>query len=315
MRPTWHFVTPADIRWMLALTAPRVHQASAFYYRQHGLDAKTLSRAHRVLVVGAGRRTLPHAHRAGRRAREARHRGARSAPGAADDPRRARAGDVQRPGARQAAHLRAVRRARAPPRRGTPRDPGAELASRYFAQPRAGHAARLRLVVRAHGGAGAGAAIESASPALESRELDGFTYLGVELGARLRRACRAATFLLPNYDEYLIAYKDRHLVRPPAGVDADGIMKGADAFAHPLVVDGLLAGVWRRRVSGAQTASRSCRSAAHHAPAPRGEGRRRASRHVFRAGAIDGRAGLKAGPHERMLALTDRTALSAVLPA
>jgi hypothetical protein len=24
LRPTWHFVTPADIRWMLALTAPRV---------------------------------------------------------------------------------------------------------------------------------------------------------------------------------------------------------------------------------------------------------------------------------------------------
>ena len=23
MRPTWHFVTPEDIRWMLALTAPR----------------------------------------------------------------------------------------------------------------------------------------------------------------------------------------------------------------------------------------------------------------------------------------------------
>ena len=24
MRPTWHFVTPGDIRWLLALTAPRV---------------------------------------------------------------------------------------------------------------------------------------------------------------------------------------------------------------------------------------------------------------------------------------------------
>ena len=23
MRPTWHFVTPADIRWLLALTAPQ----------------------------------------------------------------------------------------------------------------------------------------------------------------------------------------------------------------------------------------------------------------------------------------------------
>src|SRR6185369_12937200 len=25
MRPTWHFVTPADIRWLIKLTAPRVH--------------------------------------------------------------------------------------------------------------------------------------------------------------------------------------------------------------------------------------------------------------------------------------------------
>src|SRR5688500_15870492 len=25
MRPTWHFVTPEDIRWLLELTAPRVH--------------------------------------------------------------------------------------------------------------------------------------------------------------------------------------------------------------------------------------------------------------------------------------------------
>src|SRR5947207_9457691 len=31
MRPTWHFVSPADIRWLLALTAPRVHAASAYY--------------------------------------------------------------------------------------------------------------------------------------------------------------------------------------------------------------------------------------------------------------------------------------------
>jgi Winged helix DNA-binding domain len=29
MRPTWHFVAPEDLRWLLALTAPRVHQASA----------------------------------------------------------------------------------------------------------------------------------------------------------------------------------------------------------------------------------------------------------------------------------------------
>src|ERR1041384_6572158 len=30
LRPTWHFVSPADIRWMLALTAPRVKALHAY---------------------------------------------------------------------------------------------------------------------------------------------------------------------------------------------------------------------------------------------------------------------------------------------
>jgi hypothetical protein len=45
MRPTWHFVRPADIRWMLELTAPRVQRAMASYNRQLELDARTLTRA------------------------------------------------------------------------------------------------------------------------------------------------------------------------------------------------------------------------------------------------------------------------------
>jgi hypothetical protein len=36
MRPTWHFVTPADILWMLELTAPRVRTALANMDRQVG---------------------------------------------------------------------------------------------------------------------------------------------------------------------------------------------------------------------------------------------------------------------------------------
>ena len=49
MRPTWHFVTPADIRWMVALTAPRVHAVSAFYYRKSGLDRDVFKRSRRAL--------------------------------------------------------------------------------------------------------------------------------------------------------------------------------------------------------------------------------------------------------------------------
>ena len=43
LRPTWHFVTPEDIRWLLKLSAPRIHAQNAYYYRQSGLDAKTFS--------------------------------------------------------------------------------------------------------------------------------------------------------------------------------------------------------------------------------------------------------------------------------
>src|SRR5688572_17358389 len=45
MRPTWHFVAPSDIRWLLALTAPRVHAVNAFMYRQSELDTKLFKRS------------------------------------------------------------------------------------------------------------------------------------------------------------------------------------------------------------------------------------------------------------------------------
>ena len=45
LRPTWHFVSPADIRWMLALTAPRILALSAYYFRQLALDKATFKRS------------------------------------------------------------------------------------------------------------------------------------------------------------------------------------------------------------------------------------------------------------------------------
>src|SRR5258705_13636363 len=44
LRPTWHFVTPADIRWMLELTAPRVQLLMAYQNRKLELDAPLLAR-------------------------------------------------------------------------------------------------------------------------------------------------------------------------------------------------------------------------------------------------------------------------------
>jgi len=50
MRPTWHFVSPKDIRWLQQLTAHRVHQVNGYSYRQEELDSELLTRSADVIV-------------------------------------------------------------------------------------------------------------------------------------------------------------------------------------------------------------------------------------------------------------------------
>jgi hypothetical protein len=49
LRPTWHFVIPADIRWLLKLTGPRVHIASAFMYRKVELDQTVFKKSNAAM--------------------------------------------------------------------------------------------------------------------------------------------------------------------------------------------------------------------------------------------------------------------------
>ena len=49
MRPTWHFVSPEDIRWLLALTAPRVHAGNKPYYKKFELPPALLRRCHNIM--------------------------------------------------------------------------------------------------------------------------------------------------------------------------------------------------------------------------------------------------------------------------
>ena len=247
MRPTWHFVTPADIGWMLTLTAPRVHQASAFYYRQLGLDTKTLSRAHRVIASALeGGRFHTRTELAAALAK----RGIE-----AKGPRlglltiHAELEQVMCSGPVRGRQLTyALFDERAPRAKArTPRDLGGELAARYFAS----HGpATLRDFVWWSGLTVAQAKKALEQAAVEPREIEGLTYwaAGWDIVGRMP----PATFLLPNYDEYLIAYKDRDLMLPPGPAPRGGIA-GLNAFEHPLVVDGRLAGYWTRRVSGPKT--------------------------------------------------------------
>ncbi len=50
LRPTWHFVVPADIRWMLQLSRPRQLALNAYYYSKIGLDDKLLNRSNKIIA-------------------------------------------------------------------------------------------------------------------------------------------------------------------------------------------------------------------------------------------------------------------------
>ena len=50
LRPTWHFVSAMDIRWLIKLTAPRVKQANAFMNRKMELDASIFKKTNDIIA-------------------------------------------------------------------------------------------------------------------------------------------------------------------------------------------------------------------------------------------------------------------------
>jgi hypothetical protein len=133
LRPTWHLVLPADIRWMLALSAPRIRAAMAFYDRRLGLTDAVCAPQRRRAHEGIAGREPPHAHRAGARPRGGRdsRRGpaARSPDGARRVSTRSSVNGARR-GKQFTYALLDERAPAAPPRERD--DALRELAHRYF---------------------------------------------------------------------------------------------------------------------------------------------------------------------------------------
>ena len=49
LRPTWHFVLPEDIRWVLEITSPRIHVKNSTAYTQLDIDGKLGARSNRLI--------------------------------------------------------------------------------------------------------------------------------------------------------------------------------------------------------------------------------------------------------------------------
>ena len=248
LRPTWHFVTPQDIRWMLALTGPRISKRMAPYNRHLELDEPVFRRSRTAMIRAlAGGKQLT-----------------RQELKAALEQAGIRAGSVQRlahivmqaeldavicsGGCRGRQFTYSLLDERVPASRTLSRDEAlVELARRYF---RSHGPAQIHDFVWWSGltAAHARAAIAMLGSGLSSEVIDGKRYWsteGVSAGERARRSSPAA-YLLPLYDEYLIAYKDRS-----AALDAARWSRtiDRDPFGAPIVVNGRVVGGWKRSVT------------------------------------------------------------------
>ncbi|MGH7529776.1 MAG: winged helix DNA-binding domain-containing protein, partial [Gemmatimonadales bacterium] len=230
----------ADIRWMLELSAASVHRRMATYDRRLGLDASIFTRAaklcERVLRDGQflTRQELV-SHFAG-------------AGLPADSIRLAHIllyvelEGVICSGPRRGKHATyALLAERAPTSARLSRDDAlGELARRYF---RSHGPATLRDFVWWSGLTTAAARRGLEMNRARSLAVDGRTYWTVGPVPRVRSRPPLVR-LLPIYDEYLVAYRDRDAVpHGPAMIASRA--GGYVRFQHPLVIKGQVAGTWR----------------------------------------------------------------------
>ncbi|RYY12903.1 MAG: winged helix DNA-binding domain-containing protein [Chitinophagaceae bacterium] len=50
LRPTWHFILPENIRWVTKLTEPHITRMSRYYHRQQGLDTPLFLKTRKLLT-------------------------------------------------------------------------------------------------------------------------------------------------------------------------------------------------------------------------------------------------------------------------
>lgn len=246
LRPTWHFVTPADIRWLLALTAPRVHAANAHMYRRLGLDDAACERSSAALASAlAGGATLTRT--------ELREVIDEAGIDTGVDNRLsyllmyAELDGLICSGPRRGRQFTyALLEERVPPAAKLSREEAlAELARRYFSS---------RGPARVHDFAKwSGLTVTDARAGLNAIRTDlaagvsGGEEYWFPSGRRAPRAgARANAHLLSIYDEYVSGYKGwGHIADNELGT---GLTALGNALTSIIVVDGRIVGTWKRTV-------------------------------------------------------------------
>jgi hypothetical protein len=247
MRPTWHFVVPEDVGWLVELTGARLRAGLAGRYRQLEIDERQMRRAFDAFARALSERgplTRPELARV--------LEAARIPPAGQRLPHFLLAAEtygllVSGP-RRGREHTYALRTVRAPQTHALDRDAAlAELAHRYF---------------RGHGPATArdfvwwsGLTLSDArvAIALAGDRLKRYARDGVERWAASDASPApiptGTAHLLPNFDEYTVGYADRSALADPRHPFDASLFSFGSVLANVVIVDGRVRAAWSRTLA------------------------------------------------------------------
>jgi hypothetical protein len=247
MRPTWHFVLPEDIRWLLELTAPRIRLGLAARYRKLEIDEGVIARASAAFTTAlAGGRQLTRPE-LGQMLREA-----GISPEGQRLPHLLSAAELDgliASGPRRGKQFTyALLEERAPKARALDRTEAvAELTRRYF---RSHGPAQVQDFVWWSGltMADARTGIALAGVALDHQVIDGKDYWSDAEADRGREAAGVG-HLLSNFDEYTVGYRDRAAAIDPDRPFENAFFSSGTILSNVATVGGRVRGAWRRQVA------------------------------------------------------------------
>ena len=243
LRPTWHFLAAADIRWVLYATSPRVHRTNASVYRNHDMDGGLYAGSRRIIedALAGGR------YRTRRELQALLLENGIEVAGQslAYVVMRAELDGVLCSGVmRGRQHTYALLDERVPPAAApTAGEALAELTRRYF---RSHGPATVRdyawwssLTIKE-----ARRGLDMLGADVERIDVEGRTYWLIDSGINGEEP-KPTAHLMQGYDEYIVAYTESR-----DALWADGATAAGPAlrppFTHAVIVDGQLAGHWRR---------------------------------------------------------------------
>jgi Winged helix DNA-binding domain len=248
LRPTWHFVLPTDIRWLQGLTAPRVKAMIAFYGRRLEVDAQLLKRS--MTAIEMALRGGPHLTRTELGLALERSRIRLTGPQLGHVLMHAELDAFICSGPRKGKQFTyALLEERVLPGPRLDREEAlAELTRRYFtghgpAQPQ-DFAWWSGLTV-----ADARRGLALVGAGLSEEVIDGKPHW---FSPEFRPAARSgpSLHLLPNYDEFLVAYRDRSAALERVR-DRDLVpFPYGSILGHVVVLKGQVLGFWKRRSEG-----------------------------------------------------------------